>query len=58
MPPSCTGRDRKTVEKFLDLLGKERCEQIEPVSCDMAESIALAVEDRCPDAIRCVDRFT
>jgi transposase len=51
------GRDRKTVEKFLDLLGKERCEQIELVSCDMAESIALAVAERCPNAIRCVDPF-
>jgi transposase len=51
------GRDRKTVEKFLDLLGKERCEQIELVSCDMAEPIALAVGDRCPNAIRCVDPF-
>ena len=26
------GRDRKTVEKFLDLLGEERCELIELVS--------------------------
>jgi transposase len=51
------GRDHKTVEKFLDLLGKERCEQIELVSCDMAESIALAVAERCPNAIRCVDPF-
>ncbi len=51
------GRDRKTVEKFLDLLGKDRCEQIELVSCDMAESIALAVSDRCPNAVRCVDPF-
>ena len=51
------GRDRKTVEKFLDLLGKQRCEQIELVSCDMAESIAGAVGDRCPNAIRCVDPF-
>ena len=34
------GRDRKTVEKFLDLLGKERCEQIELVSCDMAEGVS------------------
>ncbi len=51
------GRDRKTVEKFLDLIGKDRCEQIELVSCDMAESIALAVEERCPNAIRCVDPF-
>ncbi len=51
------GRDRKTVEKFLDLLGKERCGQLELVSCDMAESIALAVADRCPNAVRCVDPF-
>jgi transposase len=51
------GRDRKTVEQFFDLLGKERCEQIELVSCDMAESIAGAVDERCPNAIRCVDAF-
>ncbi|MCA1678358.1 MAG: ISL3 family transposase [Actinobacteria bacterium] len=51
------GRDRKTVEKFLKLLGKERCAQIELVSCDMAESIALAVAERCPNAVRCVDPF-
>jgi transposase len=51
------GRDRKTVEQFLDLLGQERCEQIELVSCDMAESIASAVDERCPNAIRCVDPF-
>jgi transposase len=51
------GRDRKTVEQFLDLLGKERCEQIELVSCDMAESIAGAVGERRPNAIRCVDPF-
>ncbi len=51
------GRDRKAVEKFLDLLGKERCEQVELVSCDMAESIASAIGERCPNAIRCVDPF-
>jgi len=51
------GRDRKTVEQFFDLLGKDRCEQIELVSCDMAESIAGAVGERCPNAIRCVDPF-
>src|SRR5512144_1220464 len=28
------GRDRRTVEKFLDLLGDERCARIELVSCD------------------------
>ena len=51
------GRDRKTVEKFFDVLGKERCGQLELVSCDMAESIAVAVAERCPNAIRCVDPF-
>ncbi len=51
------GRDRKTVEKFLELLGKERCGQLELVSCDMAESIASAVAERCPNATRCVDPF-
>jgi transposase len=51
------GRDKATVEKFLQLLGKERCEQLELVSCDMAESIATAIGERCPNAIRCVDPF-
>jgi len=51
------GRDRATVEKFLDLLGKEGCEQLELISCDMAESIATAIADRCPNAVRCVDPF-
>jgi len=51
------GRDKATVEKFLDLLGKDGCEQLELVSCDMSESIATAITDRCPNAIRCVDPF-
>ncbi len=52
------GRDRKTVEKLLDLLGKERCEQIKLVSCDMAESIALAIRQRCPNATAASTHFT
>jgi transposase len=51
------GRDRATVEKFLDLLGTQRCEQLELISCDMAESIASAIGERCPNAVRCVDPF-
>jgi len=51
------GRDRATVEKFLDLLGTDGCEQLELISCDMAESIASAIAERCPNAIRCVDPF-
>jgi transposase len=51
------GRDKATVEKFLGLLGKDGCEQLELISCDMAESIASAIAERCPNAIRCVDPF-
>jgi len=51
------GRDRKTVEAFLDALGPERCQQIELVSCDMASWIAGPITERLPDAVRCVDPF-
>ena len=51
------GRDRKTVEKFLDLLGNERCEQVQLVSCDDAEWITRPVSERCPNAIVCLDPF-
>jgi transposase len=51
------GRDRKTVEKFLDLLGEERCAQLELVSCDMAEWITRPVGERCPNAEVCLDPF-
>jgi transposase len=51
------GRDRKTVEKFLDLLGAERCQQIKLVSCDDAEWITRPVSERCPDAVIALDPF-
>jgi transposase len=51
------GRDRKSVEAFLDALGPERCGQIELVSADMASWIAGPIAERCPDAVRCVDPF-
>ncbi len=51
------GRDRKTVEKFLDLLGKERCEQIELVSCDDAERITRPIAERCANAVICLESF-
>ncbi len=54
---AAAGRDRKTVEAFLDQLGEERCEQVELVSCDMAGWIAGPIAERCPNAIRCVDPF-
>jgi transposase len=51
------GRDRKTVEKFLDLLGEERCQQIKLISCDDADWITLPVSERCPNAAVCLDPF-
>lgn len=51
------GRDRKTVLKFLDLLGKDRCEQIKLVSCDNASWITGPVSERCPSAEICLDPF-
>ena len=51
------GRDRRTVEKFLDLLGKERCHQVKLVSCDMASWITGPVAERCPNASVCYDPF-
>ena len=51
------GHDIQTVEKFLELLGKERCGQIELISCDMAEWITRPVAERCPNATRCVDPY-
>ena len=54
---AAAGRDRKTVEAFLDALGEERCKQITLVSCDMAGWIAGPVADRLPNAVRCVDPF-
>jgi transposase len=51
------GRDARTVEKFLDLLGEERCARIELVSCDMASWITIPVAARCPNAEICLDAF-
>jgi transposase len=51
------GRDRKTVEKFLELLGNQRCQQIKLVSCDMASWITGPVSERCPNASVCYDPF-
>ena len=52
---AASGRDRKTVEKFLDLLGEERCKQIQLVSCDDADWITLPISERCPNAAICLD---
>ena len=51
------GRDRATVERFLEALGPERCARIELVSCDMAGWISEPLAERLPNAVRCVDPF-
>jgi transposase len=54
---AAAGRDRKTVEAFLDARGKERCKQIELVSADMAAWVAGPIRERCPGAELCLDPF-
>jgi transposase len=49
------GRDRTTVEAFLDALGDERCQQLELVSADMAAWVAGPIAERCPQAELCLD---
>ena len=51
------GRDRKTLRRFFDLLGEERCAKIELVSADAADWIAEVVNERCPNAALCLDPF-
>jgi transposase len=54
---AAAGRDRKTVEEFLDQLGEERCKQITLVSADMAAWVAGPIAERCPQAELCLDPF-
>ncbi|MGH2450862.1 MAG: ISL3 family transposase, partial [Candidatus Limnocylindria bacterium] len=51
------GRDRKTLRRFFDALGKERCARITLVSADAAEWIADVLRERCPNATLCTDPF-
>jgi transposase len=54
---AAAGRERKTTEKFLDLLGDERCKQLKLVSCDMPSWITGPIVERCPNATVCYDPF-
>jgi len=51
------GHDYKTLSRFFELLGKERCAQIVAVSADGAEWIAKAVAAHCQNASLCLDPF-
>jgi transposase len=51
------GRDEGTLEGFFDLLGPQRCQQVELVSADAAGWVANVVARRCPAARICLDPF-
>jgi transposase len=51
------GRDQKTLEKFFDRLGEDRCAKITLVSADAAEWISTVVGARCENAELCLDPF-
>lgn len=51
------GRNQKTLEKFFDRLGEERCAKITLVSADAAEWISNVVHARCKNAELCMDPF-
>jgi transposase len=54
-----SGEDRtaETLEPFLDELGKEGCEQIEAVCCDMWAPYVDIVKRRLPNALLVFDKF-
>ena len=49
--------DRKTLQKFFDLLGPERAARIRLVSADAAEWIGDCALDACANATLCLDPF-
>lgn len=51
------GRNQKTLEKFFDRLGEDRCAEITLVSADAAEWISNVVHARCKNAELCMDPF-
>lgn len=54
-----SGEDRtaETLKVFFDQLGKERCEQIEAVCCDMWAPYVDAIKERLPNALLVFDKF-
>ncbi len=54
---AAAGRDEATLRQFFDALGPARCAAITLVSADAAAWIAAVVQERCPQATRCLDPF-
>lgn len=57
LPWAHPGRDEKTLRKFFDRLGDDRCAAITLVSADAAEWVKNVVEARCKNAELCLDPF-
>lgn len=51
------GRNGDALNEFFELLGPQRCEQIEAITMDMAPMWAQPCRTHIPDAIRCFDPF-
>jgi transposase len=51
------GRTKASLNQFFDLLGEDRCHDLELVSADGADLIAEVVALRAPNAQRCMDPF-
>jgi transposase len=54
---AAAGRSAETLGAFFDVLGEERCAQLECVTMDMAGGYIKAVEERLPEAQIVFDRF-
>ena len=51
------GRDKQTVTRFFELLGKERTARIEAVSTDLGAWVTRAVAEEAPAATVCIDPY-
>jgi transposase len=54
---AAAGRSAETLGAFFDVLGEQRCAQLECVTMDMAGGYIKAVEERLPEAQIVFDRF-
>lgn len=51
------GRDKGALESFFDEWGKERCQAIKAVCCDMWKPYIDVIKDRLPEAVMVFDKF-
>lgn len=51
------GRSKETLGQFFELLGPERCKEIEAIAIDMGIPYQAAIRDYCPDAFVVYDKF-